>query len=87
MQRNRSDTNNNGGKLNHFKITQIIFQQHTGKTRNYGTTKKKTAILGTAHKLREVLMEMFITLNMGSNVTFTINCNYRTAATKYTLEI
>jgi hypothetical protein len=34
---------------------QRLPEQHTGKARNQGTTKKKV-ILGTAHKLRKVLM-------------------------------
>jgi hypothetical protein len=51
-----SDVGNNrgGGDWNRFKITQTVPEQHTGM----GEIKdcKKTAILGTAHKLREVLM-------------------------------
>jgi len=30
----RSDTGNNGGNWNHFRITQKIPEQHTGKARN-----------------------------------------------------
>ena len=29
-----NDTNHNRNKLNHFKITQTIPEQHTGKARN-----------------------------------------------------
>jgi hypothetical protein len=46
----------------------------------------KTAILGTAHILQKALMQKYQILNMGSNVTCTINCNYRIATTLYTLE-
>jgi hypothetical protein len=50
----RSDTGNNKGDWNHIKITQTIPEQHTGKVRNQETAQ--TAILVTAHKLREVLI-------------------------------
>jgi hypothetical protein len=35
----KSDTGNNRGDWNHFKITQTIPEQHTGKALNQGTTK------------------------------------------------
>jgi hypothetical protein len=44
--------------------------------------QKKTAILGTAH-----IPLKYKTFNMGCNITCSINCNYRTAATLYTLQI
>jgi hypothetical protein len=47
---------------------------------------QKTAIFGTAHVLRKALMQKYEILNMGSNVTRTINCNYRIVATLYTQE-
>jgi len=50
----RSDSSNKRGDWNHFKITQAIPEQHIRKARSLGTAK--TAILGTAHKLWEVLM-------------------------------
>jgi len=37
-----SDTSNNRGNWNHFKIIQKIPEQHTGKAQNKGTTKKKS---------------------------------------------
>ena len=37
--KNKSDTSNNKGNRNHFKITQTIPEQHTGKALNQGTTK------------------------------------------------
>ena len=52
----KSDTSHNTGDWNHFKISQSISEQHTSKTRNYGTGGEKKAILGTAHTLRKVLM-------------------------------
>ena len=51
---NSSDISNNRGNGNHPKIIEEISEQHTGKARNQGTTKK--AILGTAHILWKVLM-------------------------------
>jgi hypothetical protein len=52
--KNKSDSANNSAKRNHLKIIQKIHVQRTGKARNEGTTE--TAILGTAHSLRELLM-------------------------------
>jgi len=46
----------------------------------------KTAILSTSHILREVLMKKYRTFNMGSSITCSTDCKYRTAATLYTLE-
>jgi hypothetical protein len=46
----KSDTVNNKGDWKHFKITQTIPEQHTWKAQNQGTAKK-TAIMGTAHKV------------------------------------
>jgi len=36
--KNKSDTGNNRGDWNHFKTTQTVPEQHTGKARNQGTT-------------------------------------------------
>jgi hypothetical protein len=46
---------------------------------------QKTAILGTAHILREVLMEKYKTylINMRNNITCSTDCKYRAAATLY----
>jgi len=46
----------------------------------------KTARLVTAHILWEDLVYEYKPFNLGSNVTCTINCNYRTAAEPCTLE-
>jgi hypothetical protein len=43
-----------GGNWNRLKIIQKIPEQHTGKARNQEL--QKTAVVGTAHVLREVLM-------------------------------
>ena len=51
----KSDTGNNRGNWYHFQIIQTIPEQHTGKARNYGATKK-TAILSTANVLRVVMV-------------------------------
>lgn len=37
-------------------------------------------ILDSAHILWKVLMSMYTMLNMDNNMTFTINCNYKTNA-------
>jgi hypothetical protein len=38
-------------------------------------------ILDTAHTFWKVLMSMYTTFNIDNNMTFTINCNYKTNAT------
>jgi hypothetical protein len=53
-------------------------------TQNQGTTK--TATLGTAYILWNLLMQKYKTFDMEYKITCTINCNYRMAATLYTLE-
>jgi hypothetical protein len=45
-----------------------------------------TAILGTAHTLRKVLMQKYNTLNIVNSAIFTMNSDYRIAATLYCLE-
>jgi hypothetical protein len=47
---------------------------------------QKTAILGTAHVFQKVLMWQYKTFVKGHNITCTIYCNHRIAATLYTLE-
>jgi hypothetical protein len=47
---------------------------------------QKTAILGTAHTLRKVLMLKCNRFNIADSVISTVNSNYRTAATLYCLE-
>ena len=46
---------------------------------------QKTAILGTAHILREVLMYEYSRFSIGNNITCSMNCDNRTAATLYAL--
>jgi hypothetical protein len=46
---------------------------------------EKTATLGKVYILRNVLMQKHKTLNMGNNITCTINGKCRIAATLYTL--
>jgi hypothetical protein len=52
---NKSDTGNNMGEWNHFKITQTIPEQHTRNARNL-RNRKKAAALGAARILRKVIM-------------------------------
>ena len=47
-------TSNNWDDWDYFKVIQKIREQHTGK--NEVKELQKTAILGTAHILRKVLM-------------------------------
>jgi hypothetical protein len=46
---------------------------------------QKTAILGTAHRLRKVLMLKYIRVNAGTSDMGTINSNDRMAVTLYCL--
>jgi hypothetical protein len=48
---------------------------------------QKTAILGTAHILRKVLMQKYITANAAASDMGTINSSDRIAATLYSLGI
>jgi len=48
---------------------------------------QKTAILGTVHIFRKVLMSKYKTFIMGNNITHTIKCDHRIASTLYTTEI
>ena len=47
---------------------------------------KNKAVLGTAQKLREVLMSKYKTFNMPNNITCSTKRKYRTTATLYTVE-
>jgi hypothetical protein len=47
---------------------------------------QRTVILGTAHILRNVLMQMYRTFNVGNCITCSINCTYRIAAKLHTSE-
>jgi hypothetical protein len=38
--KNKTDTTNNRGSWNHFRIIQKIPEQHAGKARNQGTTRQ-----------------------------------------------
>ena len=51
---NKDDTNKNRGDWDYFKVIQKIREQHTRK--HEVKELQKTAILGTAHILRKVLM-------------------------------
>jgi hypothetical protein len=53
------------------------------KLTNY--KKQKIAILGTAHILRNVLIEKYIRANAGASDMSTINSSDRIAATLYSL--
>ena len=47
---------------------------------------QKTAISGTAHTLRNVLMQKYSTFNVGNSVLCTMKSNYRIAAILHSLE-
>jgi CRISPR/Cas system CSM-associated protein Csm4 (group 5 of RAMP superfamily) len=47
---------------------------------------QKTTIVSAAHTIWEALFYTYKTFGIRNNITRTINCNYRTAATLYTIE-
>ena len=53
--KNESDTSKNSGNWNQLKIAQTVPEQHTRKALYDSKKLHKTATLGTAHILREVL--------------------------------
>ena len=55
--KNKRDTRNNRGNWNPLKIIQEISEQLTGKTRYDIKELNKTATLGTARIVREVLLK------------------------------
>jgi hypothetical protein len=79
--KDKIDTSNDRGNWNHLRIIEKI-----PETWKVLRTLQKTAILGTAHLLRRVLMQRCRSLNMGHNFRCSIYCNYRTAAAQYTVE-
>jgi len=70
-------------QLEPSQITKTIPEQRTGKGRNQGTTEKK-AILCTAHIMQQ--SNSVKVHKLGNNITCSTNCNYRIAATPYTVE-
>jgi hypothetical protein len=58
--------------------------QQKRKARYQGSTEY-SYIGHSTHTLREVLILKYKTFNVGNSITCSINCNYRTAATLYTL--
>jgi len=66
-----------------------IIMKHLSNIPGKGDVQKlqPTTILDTAHILRRVLIEKYKTFTIINTVTFTVNCNYRLAASLYTPEI
>ena len=79
--KNKSDTINNRGNWNRLRIIQNISGKHN--TREL----LKTALLGTVQILHNVLRYKYKTFIMGNNITCNTDCNHRTAAKLYALEI
>jgi hypothetical protein len=67
------------------KSLRIYLSNIPGK--NKSKELQKTAILGTAHVLRKVLMLKCNRFNIGNSVVCTKNSNYRITETLYSLEI
>jgi hypothetical protein len=59
--------------------------QSTTKGKHEIKELQKTAVLGTVHVLREVLIQKYKTFNMRKNITCAIYCNYTTGKTMCTL--
>jgi hypothetical protein len=82
---NKSDTGNDRGDWNHFKITQTIPEQHNRKARNKGTIKN--SLIGHYTRTAGIANVKVQTIfNVRSNIACTTNCKYRTDGTVYTLE-
>ena len=81
----KSDISNNRGDWNHLRITQTVPEQHTGKAQDQGTTEnsRNGHCTQTAESANVEAHNMFNTQN---NITCSIDCEYRTAATLYTVE-
>lgn len=84
--KNISDTDNNRGSWNHFKITQRVPEEQTGKARNQESTKNSHIVHRT---LTEVNADVKVQnmFNLRNNITCTTNCKYRTTVTLFTLGI
>ena len=84
----KSDTSNNRGEWNHFKITQTVPEQHTRKARNYENKKKKIKKkdhIGHCTRTTESAnVKVHNILQGRNNMASSTNCKYRTAATLYT---
>jgi len=81
----KSDPSNTRGNRNHFKVTQTIPEQHTGKSRNQGTIK--TSHIGhCTHTSESTNVKVQNIFHWWNNITWSTNCKHRTAATLYTLQ-
>ena len=81
----QSGTGTNRGDWDHFRITQTVFELHTGNARNYGTTENSH----TGHctpTVPRAAVKMENIFHGRNNITCGTNCKYRTAATVYTVE-
>ena len=72
--KNEINTSNNRGNLGHLKS----FSKHLSNIPGNHEIREllTTAILGTAHMLRKVLMLKYRTFNMGHNITCTFHKLY-----------
>ena len=85
MQKDESDTSNNMGNLGHLKS----FSKYLSNIPGLHEIKEllTTAILGTAHILRKVLMLKYRTFNMGHDITCTFHKLYlQNSCLLYTLK-
>ena len=87
----RSDTVNNTGNWNHFKINQKIPEQNTGESTNSKNYKKNqphwALLLRThAHTAGGTNVKVQNVGIMGNNITCSTDCPYRTTVTLYTVE-
>jgi hypothetical protein len=82
--KHKSDTSNNRGSLNYFKVIKKIPEQHTGKARHQRTTANSH--IGHCKRTAGSTDVKYRTFNVGNSITYSMNCNYRIAAKLYTLE-
>ena len=79
----KGDTSNNRGDWDYSKSFRKYVSNIPGK--HEVKELQKTAILGTAHMLRKVLMQNYNIFNTETNDISTMNSNNRIAATLYSL--
>ena len=82
----KRDTSSNRGHWNHFKITKTIPEQQTSKARNEGL-QKSSYIGHCTHTAGSANVKVQNIFHGRNNITCSINCTYRTAATLCTLEM
>ena len=78
----RSDTGNNRGATGTVSYSFRIYSNNIPGKHDIKELQT-AAISGTAHILRRVVRQRYKTFIVANNITCTVDCNHRTAATLY----